>query len=296
VANPNDRGLVLSATNQAGAQSNSQLILISKGKDGWISRVGVQAQQYCPRGRVYATVAIIPASNPVPIVLWAGYVRQNECVASFPCIWSTADDQIQAIFTMGTNFTSAVQDFFSAAVDYVSDANKNFLPPAPSIFQEAPFTGPGEVVVNHTASIAAGTDVSYTFPAFVRQNMRNFYGRLTTSGVAGNRVPQPSWTSAGPSTTGGVGKSISELDGTYGEKTAASSAQTYAINRQGYTFGELIAESQAQLTVSSLTGLDPQPAGASVALGTESFDTTPTTGDQWTNVNWQLEEWAGPNP
>lgn len=283
--NPNDRGLILNARNVGGAQSNSQVTVLSKGKDGWISRVGVQASQYCPRGRVYCTVSVIPASNPVPIVLWAGYIRAIEAPPSYPSFYSTADDQIQAVFTFGTNTTNPV-DYFQAAVDYQS--TKDYLSP-PVLFNEPPFSGPGEVLTNHVAAIAHGTDESYTIPGFVRQRIRSVQGRLTTSAVVNNRVPQPNVTDA-------AGNQLVILDGTYGEKTAAGSAQTYCLTESGWPFGELIAESTAQFTLSHLNGLGPIPQNYVFSMNTENFDTTAGTGDQWTNVNFNLEEWAGPNP
>lgn len=280
-----DRGTVV--TQKLGTNQNSVVNVTTPGKNGWIARVMVAAMQTCPHGRVYATVAIVPFSNPVPIPLWTGYVCYQEGPpASFPCIYSIGErDQIQVTFAFGTN--GSATDTFIAAIDYVRD--KDYLPPAPSIFTETPFSGRGEVYINHTATITAGTDQSYTVPGSVRQLFKSIQARISTSAVAGNRVPQPILLDASS-------HSFRILDGTYGQKTAAASAQTYVLCPSGWTFGELIAESTAQFSISTLLGLDQLPAGYQWQMGTESFDPTPGTGDQWTNVNIQIEEWAGVSP
>jgi hypothetical protein len=287
----NRSAILLTAQNVGGAQSNSQVVAQQAALDGWISCVHVLAQQYCPRGRVYLQVVVISPSSGIPIPLWSGYVRAGEGAPSFPCFRTVQGDQIQATFTFGSNTTNAT-DVFQVSVDYVN--SKDELPPAPWIFTEDPFSGPGEIYGVVIPAPAQGHDPALTqIPKFTRWGFKGFGSQLTTSATVNNRQ---------------VNFAIVDS----GDVEVEGSALNYMI---GPSINALIrctpngtdqyTESGTELTPTTVHGgipKGPYPYGingihfSAFEVNTRRLDTNGSTGDVWTQSRLEVEEWAGPNP
>jgi len=255
---------VLSATEPVTAQGRLDYVYVNFGPSGM------------PRGRCYVSLIVLRQGNAV-YSAFNGYAFNGNPGAS--CGFNLEPgDSIRLTAWGGSNM--AVGERVWAIVGMSAyDEHKDTL----DGFYEAPFSGPGELVGAHP-TFAAGSDLTFTVPAFARWKWYAIRGSLVADAVGGNRSVKPLWTDQAGHQTANWGPTTQLVP------TAASGTQFYCISTSGVTQGQAAALTAGQADLTIFEG--PQAAGSTFQADTGNFD----AGDQWISVSYMVEEWVGPSP
>lgn len=243
------------------------------------------ACQIAPHGRYY-----IQVTRNGEGFLWAGYVTSDGNVYAGGSGWSAPNVQTNLTNSgpgvllinayLGTQTPATSSSFplsFLVWVFYSSSTDNN----PTFVHVEQPFTGLGEVV--RASPVNPGTGVPWTLnvPSYVRWQWAWFEAGLTTSSTTGNRQLQ---FGAYKDTTSGIPAWAADANVLQPSKTT----WYYHFTRLGF----------------DTSVAPPSTGGVSVGLpdtlaspGMEMFcwGAGLQTTDQLFNINYGLQEWAGPN-
>jgi len=236
-------------------------------------------------GSIYALLQVLRQGNPV-YTAFAGYIMTGP-TRSAPVIGYQMFPSSQCSFDCETGDILSLtlwggQESSGAVVEAVLVAGKAGEGPMDAVpFYEPPFTGPGAIVVFTNAQPAAGADyTAVTVPLFARWRLRGFYGSLTTSSTAGNRLV--TLVKGEPASTAPLNGDISAAN------QAASETIAYyfglgAQNQSGLATAAAIAVGLSDLTMWNAMTFVTKTGGLAAA-------------DQWSTGYYVVEEWVGPAP
>lgn len=259
---------------------------------GWITRVVpvVQSLSTVPPGRYHCSLFLAPQTQVANIApsgqndtLWRGYVYGGLLssssigvnAASQPNLKVFQGEQIWVLGFAGTKGLTTDLFVFNVTVDTDPPAGGSL------IYDQPPFTGPGDVFSATIATPGAGANPAVqTIPSFVRREWRGFTAQLVTGAAVANR-----------SLKGVVNDTTNDTAGT---DSGAAHAASLTIN---YYFAKGGGNSSSTLLGSMGQPL-PQgqyPNGFVFKIVVDSIQAAdqvnPVAGSS--NISISYEEWAG---
>lgn len=237
-------------------------------------------------GRYYGQIKVFEStSNAIGVgqdgLIWSGYVVRAQNPLSMVGLRMRQGWQLTVNLAGGSNAVST--DVFEVEVVIEDDPR---VPIAGSwIFFEPAYSGEGDQVFTAISNPAAGADpAAQTAPNQVRSLLKSFFGTLVTSTGAVLREPQV--------TVNDTGQTKTVKKQTVGGKVPASiTAQiSFFVGGQPNYSNETSLTSTAT-TIGALDPLKTRPP-QQWTLTANAIQAA----DQWSNLEFETAEWAGPDP